>query len=202
MVDAVEANANVSWGLVCAGSLPPGLPAASWARLLQVGRNRGLITLLDSSGIGLQQGVAARPDILKINGRELAELALSQGESVPEWSAPHTLGALTGWLRDHLGQWAQQAVIITLGAHGALAVTEDETLYVPAPHVPLVSAAGAGDAVAAAVMLSRRKGQSWADALRLGVAAAAAVVMNEGTAVCTAQQIYDLLPQVQLYGGN
>jgi 6-phosphofructokinase 2 len=87
-------------------------------------------------------------------------------------------------------------LIITLGMHGALAVTGDETIYVPAPKVPLVSAAGAGDAVAAGVMFARRQGQPWDAALRLGVAAAAAVVMNEGTAVCTAEQVYELLPQL------
>jgi 6-phosphofructokinase 2 len=103
---------------------------------------------------------------------------------------------LAAWLRNHVGCWAQEALIITLGAQGALAVTTDEKIYIPVPQVPLVSAAGAGDAVAAGVMLARRNGQSWTEALRLGVAAAAAVVMNEGTAVCTAKQVYDLLPSV------
>jgi 6-phosphofructokinase 2 len=177
------------------------LPTDSWARLLQVARDHRLITLLDSSGTGLQQGIAGLPHILKINGRELAELAASHGENVPAWSAPDHLGDLAVWLHDHLGRWAQSALIITLGAQGALAVTANEsrheTIYVPAPNVPLVSAAGAGDAVAAGVMLARSHGQSWGEAVRFGVAAAAAVVMNEGTAVCTAQQIHELYPQIQ-----
>jgi 1-phosphofructokinase family hexose kinase len=197
----VIAHASTSWGVVCAGSLPPGLPVDSWAKLLRVAHAHGLETLLDSSGTGLQQGIVGLPDILKINGRELAELAASQGELVPAWSAPDLLDDLAHWLHAHLGRWAQKALIITLGAEGALAVTAEmpagEAIYVAAPKVPLVSAAGAGDAVAAGVMLARRQGQTWREALRLGVAAAAAVVMNEGTAVCTAQQIYDLLPQVQ-----
>jgi fructose-1-phosphate kinase PfkB-like protein len=163
---------------------------------LQVGHEHNLVTLLDSSGVGLQQGIAGLPHILKINGRELAEVANHHGESIPAWSAPDALGDLAAWLHTRIGQWAQRALIITLGAQGALAVTADETLYSPAPNVLLVSAAGAGDAVAAGVMLARRQGQPWSEALRLGVAAAAAVVMNEGTAVCTAQQIKDLLPQV------
>jgi 1-phosphofructokinase family hexose kinase len=196
LVEQVTARAKASWGLVCAGSLPPGLPTDSWARLLQIGQEQGLVTLLDSSGVGLQQGVVGLPHILKINGRELAELAASQGECLPTWSAPDQLYGLAVWLYDHLGHWAQTALIITLGAQGALAVTRETAIYAPAPAVPLVSAAGAGDAVAAGVMLARRQGQGWNEALRLGVAAAAAVVMNEGTAVCTAQQVYDLLPQV------
>ncbi|MCC6455423.1 MAG: hexose kinase [Caldilineaceae bacterium] len=198
LVEQVVAHAHASWGLVCAGSLPPGLPVSSWARLLQVGQAHGLVTLLDSSGAGLMHGIAGLPHILKINGRELAELAEAHGERLPAWNAPHHLHDLAAWLHDHLGRWAKAALIITLGAQGALAVTGDETIYVPAPNVPLVSAAGAGDAVAAGVMLARRQGQAWGEALRLGVAAAAAVVMNEGTAVCTAQQVYDLLPRVQI----
>jgi 1-phosphofructokinase family hexose kinase len=197
MIKELDANVGSSWGMVCAGSLPPGLPVESWARLLHIGNAHGLVTLLDSSGAGLRRGIQGLPHILKINGRELAELAASQGEEVPAWSAPDQLGTLAAWLYDHFGRWAQSALIITLGAQGALAVTADEAIYVPALSVPLVSAAGAGDAVAAGVMLARREGQSWREALRLGVAAAAAVVMNEGTAVCTAQQVYERLPQVQ-----
>jgi 6-phosphofructokinase 2 len=125
-------------------------------------------------------------------------LATHAGEAFPPWSTPDALDPLTTWLRGHLHQWARQAIIITLGAGGALLVTEEVAHYVPAPSVQVVSAAGAGDAVAAGVMLARWQGQSWADALCLGVAAAAAVVMNEGTAVCTAQDVYTLLPQVRV----
>ena len=196
LVEQVRAHAATSWGLVCAGSLPPGLPTNAWATLLHVGREHDLVTLLDSSGVGLQQGLAALPTILKINGRELQELAVHHGETLPAWTAPDHLDDLAAWLRDRVGRWASDALIITLGAAGALAVTAEDALHVPAPAVPLVSAAGAGDAVAAGVMLGRRQGQRWSDALRLGVAAATAVVMNEGTAVCTAPAVYALLPQI------
>ena len=202
MIQAVIDQASHSWGLVCAGSLPPGLPSDSWAQLLQVGHEHGLVTLLDSSGVGLQQGIAGLPDILKINGRELSDLAASNGQSLPAWTAPAQLRDLAAWLHERLGTWARQALVITLGAQGALAVTADATIYVPAPAVPLVSAAGAGDAVAAGLMFARRHGQSWREALRLGVAAAAAVVQNEGTAVCTAQEIHELFPRVQAIGGS
>jgi 1-phosphofructokinase family hexose kinase len=198
LAQRVEAHAGDAWGLVCAGSLPPGLPTDAWASLINVGHAHGLVTLLDSSGIGLDIGITECPTILKINRRELSELAERRGERVPQGSAPDQLGELAEWLRDKLGNWAQSALVITLGALGALAVTADESLYALSPTVPVISAAGAGDAVAAGLMLARRKGQSWADALRLGVAAAAAVVMNEGTAVCTAQQVHELYPQIQI----
>lgn len=196
---AVETHAAGAWGLVCAGSLPPGLPRHAFADLLALGRDRGLITLLDSSGPGLVQGVAGLPHILKINGRELAELAAAQALELPAWQAPDTLGNLAAFLAARLGAWATETVIVTFGAQGALLVTADVALYAPAVPIPVVSPAGAGDALAAGVMLARFRGQGWPDALRQGVAAAAAVVANEGTAVCRADQVAALLRAVTLH---
>ena len=74
MIEQIDATPQQVGGWSVPGSLPPGLPADSWATLLQVGHDHGLVTLLDSSGIGLQKGIEGRPHILKINGRELTEL--------------------------------------------------------------------------------------------------------------------------------
>ncbi|RIK55759.1 MAG: hypothetical protein DCC57_04810 [Chloroflexi bacterium] len=185
-----------SWGLVCAGSLPPGLPERAFADLLAAGRDQGLVTLLDSSGAGLRGGVAALPAILKVNGHELGELAADAGLPLPIWDGD--LRPLADFLHERLGQWACEALIVTLGKAGALAVTADAAYHAPAPRVTLISPAGAGDAVAAGVMLGRRRGDPWAEALRLGVAAASAVVQNEGTAVCTAAQVAAMLPLVEV----
>ncbi len=193
---AVEEHADGAWGLVCAGSLPPGLPLHAFADLLALGRARGLVTLLDSSGPGLLQGIVGLPDILKINGRELAA---GQGVALPPYHAPDDLTALAACLAEQLGHWATQAIVITLGAQGALLIAAEVALYAPAAPVPVVSPAGAGDALAAGLMLARYRGQPWPDALRLGVAAAAAVVANEGTAVCQADQVAALLRTVTVH---
>jgi fructose-1-phosphate kinase PfkB-like protein len=46
-------------------------------------------------------------------------------------------------------------------------------------------------------MLARSRGADWREALALGTAAAAAVVMNDGTAICQRAQVEALLPQVR-----
>ena len=190
-------HAPRSWGLACAGSLPPGLPVTAFAELLALGREHGLVTLLDSSGAGLRSGIQGQPAILKVNARELAELAAAEGVSLPDTSAGD-LHPLVSLMQERLGHWASEAIIVTLGKAGALAVTVEGAYRAPAPPVPVVSAAGAGDAVSAGILLARYRGQSWPDALRLGMAAAAAVVQNEGTAVCTADQVAAMLPLVQV----
>ena len=47
-------------------------------------------------------------------------------------------------------------------------------------------------------MLARSQGQDWPAALALGTAAAASVVMNEGTAICRQDQVHELLVKVQV----
>jgi 6-phosphofructokinase 2 len=98
----------------------------------------------------------------------------------------------------HLGQWASQAIVITLGSHGALAVTEAGHYAVHPPCVPVVNTAGAGDALDAGLMLARSRGEDWPAALALGTAAAASVVMNEGTAICRREQVEELLLRVRI----
>ncbi|MCC9074726.1 hexose kinase [Litorilinea aerophila] len=205
VVARLEALAPAAWGVACAGSIPPGLPADSYRTLILAGRRHGLVTLLDASGPGLRAGVASQPDILKVNLRELAELvpevgAWRQALMTKEQAAdfPARLEALARLLA---GQWpilATQALVVTLGSQGLVAFTHQGRYHVPALDVPVVSPAGAGDAVSAGILLARSQGKPWDEALALGTAAAAAVVMNEGTAVCTRQQVETLLPQVHV----
>jgi 1-phosphofructokinase len=197
----LDRHTGRAWGLICAGSLPPGLPPDSYAHLLHRARQRGLTTLLDSSGESLRQGVAGLPHVLKVNRVELQALDPAMPgiqENTGEGRSIDDLAELAGRLAGRLGQWASDALIVTLGRHGALAVTAAGCYHAQPPQVPVVSTAGAGDALSGAIMLARSQGAGWPAALSLGTAAAASVLMNEGTAICHREQVQELLPQVNV----
>jgi 6-phosphofructokinase 2 len=206
LLNRIERYARQCWGVVCGGSIPPGLPAESYAAILDVAHQRGLISLLDSSGEGLRHGVARIPHILKVNAREMAEL---DERAIAHWQSMDTQPATDGlpidlhWLADYLihklGLWARQAIITTVGQRGALAVTEEGRYYAPALEVKVVSPAGAGDGVSAGLMLARHQGKGWRHAIAFGMATAAAVVSNPGTAECSPAEVNALLPQVEVY---
>ena len=232
--DRVERHAQRSWGLICAGSLPPGLPEDSYAHLVRAARSCGLTTLLDTSGTALRLGVRGLPNILKINVHELqalsdgawlhdSSLSRSRFSALRGFATPgrglqtrfeqHKLDllslealqepsieakALREWLDGRLGQWASEAIVITLGGQGALAVTTEGAFLVCPPRVPAINTAGAGDALDAGIMLARSRGADWLAALTLGTAAAASVVMNEGTAICRREQVEEMLPRVRV----
>jgi 1-phosphofructokinase family hexose kinase len=214
LLHQLQGYAGQAWGLICGGSLPPGLPVDSYACLIRRARALGLVTLLDTSGDALRHGVGGVPHVLKVNDDELwALLASARGAREPRpcqvGAGPQPsrsatgqgradLEALAGQLGAYLGEWASEALVITLGAGGALAVTEGGVFWARPPVVRSVNTAGAGDALAAGVMLARSRGADWPEALRLGTAAAASVVMNEGTAICQREQVEELRPKVQI----
>ena len=210
LLESVRRHARGAWGLICGGSLPPGLPQDTYAGLLRCAHECGLVTLLDTSGDALCQGVGGLPDILKVNLSEAQALIESEGgtRSVRLRSFPLladeaeiNLDQLAGsarFLAAYVGKWARQAVVVTLGAVGALAVTREVGYFACPPSVPVVNTAGAGDALAAGLMLARSRGQDWPDALALGTASAASVVMNQGTAICRREQVNDLLAGVRV----
>jgi len=191
----LDLHAGHAWGVVCGGSLPPGLPLDSHARLLRRARQRGLVTLLDSSGESLRQGVVGLPYILKINRQELASLDPDTGRGSGDVG---DVAHMAERLAARLGEWASEALIVTLGERGTLAVVHGGRYHAQPPQVAVANTAGAGDALTAGIMLARSRGTGWPEALALGTAAAASVVMNEGTAVCRRRQVDALLPQVRV----
>jgi tagatose 6-phosphate kinase len=164
--------------VVLAGSLPPGLPAGSYATLIALAAAAGVPAVLDAHGEALLWGAAAGPAIVKPNLAELAALAgppLSTARGADEAA----VAAAAGGLRAA----GAQAVVASLGAEGLLAVTEDGRWRARPPRAVPGNATGAGDAVTAGLALGLVLGRSWDERLRhavaLGTAAAAAPVAGE-----------------------
>ncbi|MFG1922955.1 carbohydrate kinase family protein [Cryptosporangium sp. NPDC048952] len=72
-------------------------------------------------------------------------------------------------------------VATTQGKKGALVVTRDEVIEVPAFRIDVVDTTGCGDAFSAGFILGRAEGRSLEESARLGCAAAAQVAQGIGT---------------------
>ncbi|MFF8674616.1 1-phosphofructokinase family hexose kinase [Streptomyces sp. NPDC015242] len=143
------------------GSLPPGVPVGAYAGLVRTARAAGVPVLLDTSGEPLRRGVAARPDIIKPNADELAELT---GSHEP-------LRATQDARRRGAG-----AVVASLGPQGLLAATR-EGRWRAAPPAPLRgNPTGAGDAAVAGLLSALTEHLPWPDRLTRATALSAATV--------------------------
>jgi tagatose 6-phosphate kinase len=176
--------------VVLSGSLPPGLPDGTYATLVEAARAAGVPAVLDTHGEALRLGAAAGPAIVKPNLSELEALAgrsllaeAGAGLAADAGLAPRAdLAAVADAARE-LCTAGAEAVVVTLGPDGLLAVTADGGWRARPPAAVAGNATGAGDAVAAALAHGLVLGRPWDERLRhaaaLGAATAAAPVAGE-----------------------
>jgi len=164
--------------VVLSGSLPPGVPADAYAELIRLAAADGVPAVLDTSGEALRRGAAAGPAVVKPN---LSELEATVGRAVP-WAGPAGPSAVAGAAAELRSNGAE-AVVVSLGADGLLAVTGDGTWLAAPARAVAGNPTGAGDAAVAGLAHGLALGRPWPERLReaaaLGAAASAAPVAGE-----------------------
>ena len=161
--------------LVASGSLPPGVPEDFYARLARLARRRGARFVLDASGPSLARALAEGVYLWKPSLREFQDWTGEGGQDESAWRRRAQRIVADG---------ACEALVLSLGAGGALWVARDEHERLAAPAVACLSTVGAGDSMVAGIVLQLALGRPLAEAVRFGVAAAAAATMNPGTQLC------------------
>ena len=182
-VEAARRDAEV---MVLAGSLPPGMPATFYAQIIR--RAGSVPVILDAAGDPLRLGIAARPFLVKANRLELSE---SAGQTLATAEEVVQAGR-------EIERSAGARVLITLGAVGAVLVTAEGSWLLTPPEVERVSSIGAGDSLTAGLVAGMVRGLPLPDAVRLGVAAAAADVTTLLPGTIDADLVQRLTPQVRV----
>lgn len=175
-------EADNPW-VVASGSLPRGVPPDTLARMAETAAARGARFVLDSSGDGL--AVTLRRSRVFLVKPSRGELEHFVGRQLDERGIREAAVAL-------VRGGAAELVAVTLGAEGVLLASAAGVVRMPALHVPVRSAVGAGDSFLGAMIFALVNGWSPDEALRLGVAAGAAAVLTPGTALCAREDVMRL----------
>ena len=174
--------------VVASGTLPPGVPEDFYQQVANVCADLGAMFLLDSSGGGLTH-VNSGVFLIKPSLRELREAV---GRALTTDS--EQLEAA----REIIERGAARYVLVSRGADGALLASRDGgQLFAPVP-VPPGSGVGAGDAMVAGVAVGLTRGWPLTKAVRLGIAAGAAMLLTPGTAPCTREDTERLFEQTEV----
>ncbi|MBU3748957.1 MAG: 1-phosphofructokinase family hexose kinase [Mycobacterium sp.] len=173
--------------VVASGSLPPGVPEDFYQQVADVCAELQVKFLLDTSGGGLTH-VNAGVFLLKPSVRELRDCV---GRDLP--GEQEQFGAA----RELVDRGAARCVLVSLGARGALLVTAEAALRYQPVSVPPGSGVGAGDAMVAGVAVGLTRGWPLSEAVRLGVAAGAAMLLTPGTAPCTREDAERLFARTE-----
>jgi 1-phosphofructokinase family hexose kinase len=186
----VIAAAPAASAICVSGSLSPGVPPQALAELAgslaRTGRTPWV--WVDSSGAALDE-ILSHPlsgVSLKIN-REEAEQTL--GTRLGD------VGACVAAARRLLAR-GPAAVVLTLGADGALAATSGGCWHAASPPVESTSAVASGDSFLAGLVAALVSGRELPEALRWGVAAGAANALANGGARFTREAFESILSRV------
>lgn len=174
--------------LIIGGSVPQGLDASIYTDLVNEANEAKTPVVFDASGPGLKAGLKGHPTIIKPNLDEISYLV------------GHTVSTISEVYQEvkNLKTKYKTDFIVTLGRKGALAVLNEQSYFIPVLNIPVVSTAGAGDAVLAGISTALAGGMPIEDGLRRGFAAAGAVCMTPATADCRKDDVDNLMPQVEL----
>lgn len=163
-----RATATGAGWIACCGSLPLGLGHDWYAELAARVHATGARIALDTSGPALAAALGARPDVVKPNAEELAQIVgrplATVGDAVKAAEEVRDAGA--------------GAVLASLGASGQLLVDAGGARFGTAPVRAVRSDVGAGDASLAGFLTA---GGSGPDALASAVAHGAAAVQLPGS---------------------
>jgi 6-phosphofructokinase 2 len=165
--------------VVASGSLPPGVPPDFYQRVADLCREVGARLILDTSVDALTH-VRSGVYLLKPSVRELRDCVDRPLSTLPEQVEA---------ARELIGRGLTEAVVVSLGPQGAILATATESRHFPAIPVHAVSGVGAGDAMVAGIAVGLSRGWSMSDAVRYGIAAAAAKLLTPGTAAFAAADV-------------
>jgi 1-phosphofructokinase family hexose kinase len=145
---------------VLSGSLPDGTPASFYRDLMARASCR---VVLDARGEELLSALALKPLVVKPNRRELEQTLGRHLDS----------DALLVAAMRELGERGAEWVVVSHGPDALFAWGERQLYrFDPAP-VPVLSAIGSGDCLAAGMAWALERGMTMPDAIRSGLAAAA-----------------------------
>jgi len=174
--------------MVFGGSLLPGAPKDTYARLIRWVTESEVRSILDASGTALVEGIKAGPYLIKPNLREMQELLGRKLETDDE---------IIDGAQELLGRGID-TVVASMGSRGAIAVDSSGAWKAVPPEVATESTLGAGDSMVAGLAIGISEHTPLPDSLALGTAAATATVITPGTELCRVEDVQRLLPRVKV----
>jgi 1-phosphofructokinase/tagatose 6-phosphate kinase len=175
---------------VFAGSLPRGVDAGLYGRLVEEMKGLDVVTVLDSEGEPLRLGTRMGPDVVSPNELEAEELVGHEFSDEDDRRRA---------VREMIQQGARES-IMTL-PEGCLALLGDsERQLYRATLDPLepVSSVGSGDAFLAGYAAARYSGEGTEDCLRFAVACGAESTQHFGAGVLDEREVVRLAPDVSV----
>ena len=169
--------------LILSGSIPRGVPFNIYAMLIELAREKGVPAVLDTRDQPLEEGVRAKPMMLKPNLEELQQLC-GEELSVPDG----VLQAARELVRSGI-----EVVFVTLGPKGAIVTTDKNGDWLAEPPgIEVVNSVGSGDAAVGGFASGVLEEMEMQRCIARAIGAAAANAATFGACACSRDDILRL----------
>lgn len=183
MLDALEQTLSPGALVVASGSVPPGVPDDIYARVARLVKAQPGICVVDASGPALAAALAEGVFLVKPSLRELEQHV---GRPLRDEASQRDAAF------EIVRSGSADVVALSLGPDGAMLVTAQETLRLPAPDVQVRGTVGAGDSFVAGFVARLAENSSREDAFITAVAAGSATASCHSTSLCSAALVHEL----------
>ncbi|MBQ5961073.1 MAG: 1-phosphofructokinase family hexose kinase [Firmicutes bacterium] len=176
--------------ITVSGSVPQGCSAGLYREILQIGKDHGIRVLLDTSGKLLEDALKgeAQPFLIKPNLDEIRMLTgretLRTGEISEAAEVLHRKGI--------------EAVVISLGAEGAVLSCPQGLFRAIVPKVTAVNTVGCGDTMVGGFAVALSRGAGLPEALRFASAVSAAAAMTDRTGFYLLSDMEEMLGRIEI----
>ncbi|MEK3854921.1 hexose kinase [Cytobacillus sp. FSL H8-0458] len=173
------------------GSLPHGLPSDFYTRMAEIGREKGIPVIVDTSGEPLRQVLLhkVKPFAIKPNATELSQLlGMELNHSIRGYKE-----ALTGEMFQGI-EW----IIVSMGKDGAFVKHGPDFYRVIIPEINAVNPVGSGDATVAGLAVALKHNQTVPNVLRTAMAAGMLNTMEEKTGYINPDKFKSIFELVQV----
>jgi tagatose 6-phosphate kinase len=156
------------------GSLPKGLECGYYRQMVEMGREKGVPVIVDTSGEALRQVLfhQVKPFAIKPNIDELSQLLNVEVEG--------SISSLKHLLSNELFQGIEW-IVVSMGGDGAFVKHGEEYYRVTIPRIDVVNPVGSGDATVAGLAVALNRKHTVQDVLKTAMTTGMLNTMEAGT---------------------
>lgn len=173
--------------IIASGSLPPGTPDDTYARLADIAAKKEAKYVVDCSGEPLKKALDKGVFLAKPNQKEIGKLTGLD---------PDNLHELELAAQQLIKEGKATYLMVSLGAAGAFLASEDSIFRVHPPRIHKKTTVGAGDSMVAGLVYALFNNFDMHKAAMYGVATGSAATMNTGTELCKKEDVENLFQYI------
>jgi 1-phosphofructokinase len=174
--------------VVISGSVPSGTPMTVYKDMIQKFNNKGAITILDSSGEVLKNGIESIPYAVKPNIQELKNIVDLDEDDI---------GSIVKGGKTLIDRGINK-VLISMGGRGAILLSDKYCLFAEPLKVEVENTVGAGDSMVAGIVYAVLKHLNDFELLKIASACGTASVISNRTALLNYKDIINLNDMIKI----